>query len=455
MASIGNLSATITANAQQFINEFNRADNAARRKTADIDKQLTGLEKSMKSKFGAGQITGSILTGLGIGTGFQIAEKAAEVISSYWREAAESAKKIEEYTRATADAFEKRMRARRTDDQELQLVEKSLRAIDARIAADNAIQQRAAALAGGGRGDAGQRRLLLAQALTDEQRAQLLLDRELKEGEAEELRRKIAAIAATKAEAEERERIASIVAEVAREDENRNRSIELGTELLKEQREEQEKLLAAQVRYAERFGPDMGAIKDLDPATERMIREFEEEQSAAADKAAQEWTPYQQQMFAIFDSVGDRAASTFADMMLTGENAFKSLVDVAARAMLEMAARMMIINPLLNAVFGLTGTSALPTMAMSALFGGGRASGGSVSSGTTYLVGEEGPEMFTPRTSGRIIPNHQLNGGGYTEAVTINNYVQAGVSRAELIPALNATSEATIARIRDMDRRRK
>jgi hypothetical protein len=38
-------------------------------------------------------------------------------------------------------------------------------------------------------------------------------------------------------------------------------------------------------------------------------------------------------------------------------------------------------------------------------FGGARATGGPVSSGRSYLVGERGPEMFTPRRDGYIHPN--------------------------------------------------
>jgi len=46
----------------------------------------------------------------------------------------------------------------------------------------------------------------------------------------------------------------------------------------------------------------------------------------------------------------------------------------------------------------------------------GKASGGPVSAGRTYLVGEKGPELFTPGQSGGITPNHQLAavGGGAT-----------------------------------------
>lgn len=58
-------------------------------------------------------------------------------------------------------------------------------------------------------------------------------------------------------------------------------------------------------------------------------------------------------------------------------------------------------------------------------FGGGKASGGPVSAGTTYLVGERGPELFTPSMSGAIVPNHALGGGG--GSTTINNNFQITV----------------------------
>ncbi len=41
---------------------------------------------------------------------------------------------------------------------------------------------------------------------------------------------------------------------------------------------------------------------------------------------------------------------------------------------------------------------------------GARASGGPVSGGSTYLVGERWPELFTPASSGNITPNNQLGG---------------------------------------------
>lgn len=54
---------------------------------------------------------------------------------------------------------------------------------------------------------------------------------------------------------------------------------------------------------------------------------------------------------------------------------------------------------------------------------GARANGGPVSGGGTYLVGERGPELFTPGSSGTVIPNNALGG-----SVNINIINQAGVS---------------------------
>jgi len=49
-----------------------------------------------------------------------------------------------------------------------------------------------------------------------------------------------------------------------------------------------------------------------------------------------------------------------------------------------------------------------PIMSMLSGFGGGLATGGDVHSGTTYMVGENGPELFRASAAGEIIPSHQL-----------------------------------------------
>lgn len=44
--------------------------------------------------------------------------------------------------------------------------------------------------------------------------------------------------------------------------------------------------------------------------------------------------------------------------------------------------------------------------------GGKKATGGPVAAGRTYMVGELGPELFSPATAGNITPNNQLAAGG-------------------------------------------
>jgi hypothetical protein len=59
-----------------------------------------------------------------------------------------------------------------------------------------------------------------------------------------------------------------------------------------------------------------------------------------------------------------------------------------------------------------------------------RASGGPVMSGGSYIVGEKGPELFTPGTSGSITPNNALGGGGNTINVTVTSADPNAVVRA-------------------------
>jgi hypothetical protein len=68
---------------------------------------------------------------------------------------------------------------------------------------------------------------------------------------------------------------------------------------------------------------------------------------------------------------------------------------------------------------GLAGISTLPPKAL----------GGPVMGGTTYLVGEQGAELFTPSSAGNITPNHAL-GGGATITVNVNGGDPDAVVRA-------------------------
>ena len=75
--------------------------------------------------------------------------------------------------------------------------------------------------------------------------------------------------------------------------------------------------------------------------------------------------------------------------------------------------------------------------------GGARAMGGPVSAGKTYLVGERGPELFTPPRSGTIVPNHALGQGG---GGTIRLFVEA-VEGAMFSPRVRAEAQGVAVQV--------
>jgi hypothetical protein len=68
-------------------------------------------------------------------------------------------------------------------------------------------------------------------------------------------------------------------------------------------------------------------------------------------------------------------------------------------------------------------------------FGGGRAMGGPVSARTAYVVGERGPELFVPSSSGSIIPKGM--GGGTTINLTVNGAIDSESTARQIISILN------------------
>ena len=109
---------------------------------------------------------------------------------------------------------------------------------------------------------------------------------------------------------------------------------------------------------------------------------------------------------------------------------------------------------LMRMVFQQTVTAPLAKGISTAILAGFRAEGGPVNAGRPYMVGEKGPELFVPHSSGSIVPNGAMgSSGGGTGGVTVNYNIAAGVSRAELVPILEQERRRLKAEIPDMVRR--
>ena len=83
-----------------------------------------------------------------------------------------------------------------------------------------------------------------------------------------------------------------------------------------------------------------------------------------------------------------------------------------------------------NIVNNLTGGKDLPKIPK-------LAAGGMVSSNNPYIVGELGPELFVPSSSGRIVPNNKLGGGGSVINLTVNGAMDAEGTARTIIDTLN------------------
>ena len=115
----------------------------------------------------------------------------------------------------------------------------------------------------------------------------------------------------------------------------------------------------------------------------------------------------------------------------------KSLVSQIISTFLQLA----VVNQILNAVFGLKGDAALPTMSGF----GGKAGGGKVQKGTPTMVGERGPELFVPDTTGSIRNNADSKGGG--QPIIVNQTVSFSTG---IVPTVRAEVTKMLPQINDM-----
>lgn len=115
-------------------------------------------------------------------------------------------------------------------------------------------------------------------------------------------------------------------------------------------------------------------------------------------------------MGSIFSSVWSSVKSNVVPIMETIISVVQRIVDVVGRA--------------ISALQTLSGMKGTRSSANLGSFAGPRAEGGPVFPNKTFLVGEKGPELFTPSSTGTIIPNNQLDrNSGQTINITINGDV--------------------------------
>lgn len=173
----------------------------------------------------------------------------------------------------------------------------------------------------------------------------------------------------------------------------------------------------------------------------------EQQRTAALEVAAERQ--------AQLEGVASTVASSLTDGLMdavTGAQSFGDAMRGAISSILADLARLIIQQTIYNALAGAMGVPGGGNTAGSllSLFGGARASGGPVSGGKTYLVGENGPELFRAPTSGTIVPNHQLVRPNFTGMEGMGGRGQGGASQVTVTPHIevhNILGDADVARM--------
>jgi lambda family phage tail tape measure protein len=126
-----------------------------------------------------------------------------------------------------------------------------------------------------------------------------------------------------------------------------------------------------------------------------------------------------------FQSVMGNMESALDNFVRTGKLSFKSLARSIIQDLIAIQLRASATG-IFKQLFGMYAGGGFGTGNAfgNQDLGGFLAEGGSANANTPYVVGERGPELFVPRSSGTVIPNHALAGAGGTTMVT-NNYINA------------------------------
>ncbi len=123
----------------------------------------------------------------------------------------------------------------------------------------------------------------------------------------------------------------------------------------------------------------------------------------------------------LYKGIGNSIKSGVTDAIMGAIDGTKSLGEAASGILKNIGNQLISFG--INSIFGgLGGGGGI----LGSLFGGGRANGGTVQGGRSYVVGEKGPELFTPGRTGSVAPNSSMGGN-----ISVNVNVDASGSAVQ------------------------
>ena len=225
--------------------------------------------------------------------------------------------------------------------------------------------------------------------------------------------------------------------------------------------------LSAIERDLERSKIGSEAFKELSSAAAKARREIAlaEESSERLVKVAVRVPSVGEAMQEALGDAGgfigitfDNLSSRLDEFVRTGKANFKDFgkTIIAEIALVQAKAGLKSIANSLSKSFGGQNSGIFSTVLSGIFgsFGGARASGGPITGGRSYLVGEEGPEILSTNRNAHIISNDDItSGGGQNGGLVVQQeiHLQPGVSHEELAAVLpefqRVTEEGILGRI--------
>jgi len=183
-----------------------------------------------------------------------------------------------------------------------------------------------------------------------------------------------------------------------------------------------------------------GALINTTDAMQEIVDEYDESLQTMKDRTNEFWggimTNFASGLSSIFSkqteivTVMVDGVEEIQERTLTLGEKFGNFVKEFMKSIAQMIIQAAILAALMSIIFpgsasgGASFFANFKNIGMGGnMFGSleGRASGGPVLANTSYMVGENGPELFNPgSTSGTIIPNHALGGGTVIPDVRIS-----------------------------------
>ena len=218
-----------------------------------------------------------------------------------------------------------------------------------------------------------------------------------------------------------------------------------GTKALEKKNEVFERTLESQKLFASQLDQEFAQVQELNTIWgDYMDQQLLKEQEIADQKSAI-WEQYLAEQTAIITAEeqarNQLMQTTISNAKQAGDILYSEGV-MGFEAMRALAYTEALVNAQLGAtkalaqggMWGWAAAAAIYAAALSRAYQiknmeppSRREYGGPVSGGGSYLVGERGPEMFTPNTSGSITPSNKL--GGTTVNMNINAVDASGIDQ--------------------------